>query len=139
MSVIIYRTDVRQGGGNDGAVLIAATKFNEVSFEMKDYKLKDFVKLCTDEKFKSYIFSSENQDGSGVVYYSLHFDKVAAFPLQSVLCFSDKATGNKLSFKNVNKIHLGRTIPSFGTEVIIDYTACTIEGKKPCRTVVLMR
>lgn len=106
---------------------------------MKDYKLKDFVNLCTDGNFKSYIFSSENQDDSGTVYYSLHFDKVICSPTQSMLCFSDEATGNKLSFKNVDTIYLGRKVPSFGTEVIINYTACTIEGNKPCKMVVLMR
>ena len=106
---------------------------------MKDYKLKDFVNLCTDGNFKSYIFSSENQDDSGAVYYSLHFDKVICFPTQSVLCFFDGATGNKLLFKNVDTIYLGRKVPSFGMEAIINYTACTIEGNKPCKTVVLMR
>ena len=113
--------------------------FDEVSFEMKDYKLKDFVDLCVGGNFKNYIFSSENQDNSNSVYYSLHFDRVIGFPSQSVLCFCDEATGNKLSFENVGTIQLGVEVPSFGTEVIINYTACTIEGNKPCKTVVLMR
>ena len=113
--------------------------YNEVSFEMKDYKLKDFVDLCVDGNFKNYIFSSENHDNSNSVYYSLHFDKVIGFPSQSVLCFCDEETGNKLSFKNVGTIRLGIEVPSFGTEVIINYTACTIEGNKPCKAVFLMR